>query len=463
MIRRVTSFWFLSLSFLLFFRSGIALRISGIFDERCYFSWLEFLLNINTKGCESSSHPLGIALLWFPFAFLGKGLAHFFHEDPESWMIAFTGLSGFVFWGLSLSALARICDKIANETQDPLFKKWLQSDWIPPLLILQIPALFYAGSRSLMVHSGELFLALLLLWAILSANYWLSFFCFALLLVTRPIDFIFFLPLTIGFSKRILPLTLLCSIAFLYLIKVAFISGYHDTYLLPLLKNFTWRQVGSFLFRSDFGVVWTQPIWVLFIAHFLRRYRSLSSFCWSLGFCSLFAGLVTLLWPTHGSTFSFRYLIGTYPCLLVYFLLDAPNWSLTPFKLKALTGLMYFQSLWLQILLWVYRGPQSLWPWASLQFDGWAPPYSVISSWFSHFDTFIKMGNFSALGQLISAFQGTHLQFDWMGEGRNYALDGLLGKGVFFLSLFACGVWLVTSFILVLNIKRRMNVSHQRF
>jgi hypothetical protein len=73
------------------------------------------------------------------------------------------------------------------------------------------------------------------------------------------------------------------------------------------------------------------------------------------------------------------------------------------------------------------------------------------------------MGNFSALGQLISAFQGTHLQFDWMGEGRNYALDGLLGKGVFFLSLFACGVWLVTSFILVLNIKRRMNVSYQRF
>jgi len=464
MIRHIKLTWFFSLSFLLFFRSGIALRLSGVFDERCYFSWLELLMNMNLAGCESSSHPPGIALLWFPFALLGKGFAYFLQEEPENWIIAFTGLSGFLFWGLSLTILARICEKIANQTQDPLLKKWLQNDWIPPLLILQIPALFYAGTRSLMAHSGELFLALALLWAILSARYFWSLFLFFLLLVTRPIDFIFLLPLAMGFSKETnparekgkWPLALICSGAVLYLIKVAIVSGYHHTYLLPLLKNFSWRQVGSFLFRSDFGLFWTQPIWVLFVARFLNRYRRLSPFCWSLGFCSLFAGLTTLLWPTHGSTFSFRYLIGTYPCLLVYFFLDAPHWSLNALKLKVLTGLMCFQAVWLQILLWVYRGPETLWPWPSPQCEGWMPPYSVIKLWFSHFDLFLNMGTFSAMGQIISTFLGKSLQFGWMDEARDYALDGNLGRVVFLVMIFSLGVWFLTSIILLSHGRRRL-------
>lgn len=416
---------FSSFLFFIFFRFGIALRLSGNFDERCYLSWVEKLVGVIQTGCTESAHPPGIAVIWFPAALLGKMIAEFTRESAEAWIAALCGLQSFFHWVATLFLLKSMLRK----TQSAL------SDRLAILLVLTVPVLFFSATRSLLVHSAELLLCTLIVDQLLKHHLLMALLNGLLLCLVRPSDFPYLFPIWAAFYqtkpfKKMLPLmNIFLLVTTLGVGYIALLKGHHSTYLIFLLKNFDWYQFVLIFLRTDFGIVWTQPVligWAIFLFR-KRKQLDLVGQQAAASACILF--FIALIWPTHGSSFGYRYLIGVYPLALLTLLKLDFNMD-TLWNSIGLRLLFFYQAIWLLLLYWVAPASAGLWPWRDVNYQGIFPPYGVILKWLQSFGEFISLSKFSPLGYWLARGRGETVTFTLMDQTLDYALPG--GIGIFF-------------------------------
>ena len=437
-------FWISSFVFLFLFRFGIALRLSGTFDERCYLSWAEKLVGANAIGCSGSSHPPGIAIVWLPAAFLGRILAAFFGESSENWIAALCGLQSLFLWMASLFLMREALQRKAGP----------QSDLISILLILSVPVLFFSATRTLLVHSAEFFLGTLVLYCLFKGWVIASVFSTVLLCTVRPSDFPYLFPLMIGLSedkrtKKAFYFIVFFLIFFsLILGYIGFIKSYHSTHLPFLLKNFDWYNALLIFFRTDFGIVWTQPLLLAWILYIFKNKRGLDGQSQQAIAAIGILFFIALIWPTHGSSFGYRYLIGVYP--LVFFTLLKMDFNFTRvLNSLSLRFLVLYQVVWLTLLYWVAPASANLWPWKDLNYRGLAPPYGVVFSWFQNLPEFLGLIQFTPFGYWLFKIQGKSVTFQLMGQQMDYGLSGYLGLVFHGFTLLFLMLFLLSSYFLI--------------
>lgn len=451
----VILFFWASVFFLLFFRPGIALRITGDFDESCYIQQTAKFLNVSPDGCVGKDHLPGVSLVWLPFAFLGKVLAAFLGQAPMDWIAAFCGLASFLFWLGSLKILFEL-----NKMTHP------HSPARAFLILLNIPVLYFAFARNLMAHSAELFLALLFLLLLLREKLLGAGIAMILLLATRINNvgiLLFYLAYIWENPKKNLSsrlrnfLPVLALLFATFFVTTAFLyfgmwKGYHGTFLIPLILDWEFENFLWILFRSDHGIVWNQPAWsFLFFFSFLyvRKFSALqlSAFFWML-----LSFLIASFWPTYGSSFGYRYLIGAYaPAIYLFF--NGPWEKSLLFRWIALF-LMGSGALWGIHLYWTSTAPPPLWPWQDPFYKGLAPPYSQALNWFKYPREMWAMGKFSALGEFISTLQNKEVFLNFKGEKIAYFFEGPLRSFIRLLN-FSAGLTLIFSVFFILKKKSR--------
>lgn len=437
--------WAASFIFLFFFRFGIALRLSGNFDERCYLSWVEKWVGTDPAGCVGSSHPPGIALLWLPAAFIGKTFGGIFGEPLEEWIAAFCGLQSFLFWVASLFIIHKTI-AITGRTCPQR---------VTLLLVFSVPVLFFAATRNLLVHSAELFLGLLIVNQLFKDRCLTALVLICLLCFVRPSDFPYFFPLMATFSpkKEIRKLFVGLSLVFLGIFStaiayIAIVKGYHSTNLIYLLKNFDWYSLALIFFRTDFGIFWTQPLLLVWVIYLFRRREALDPISKQALAASFFLFFIALIWPTHGSSFGYRYLIGVYPLALLTLLkLDCDFTKI--WKSVTLRLLFSYQAAWLLLLFWVVPASETLWPWKDVNYKGLAPPFGILGSWLSNLPEFLSLSKFSPAGFWWVKLQGKGVTFGLLGQQTDYGLSGALGVFFSILSLLVLFLFLFSSYLLL--------------
>lgn len=420
-------FLFVCVSFLLFFRPGIALRLLGSFDERCYMGWIYWLVGTASDGCEGKSHWGGIALLWLPFGLVGALIASAYQESTEAWIVMLVGLSSFLYWAVSLFLIEQILDHYRAKSSNRL----LQRFYLSPLLLLNIPVLYYATTRPLLVHAPECMLALLSVLMLLKKRLMYFFLCATLLTLTRLNDapiFLMALGYTLDQKKRVQSefrygLAFCIAVFFGAVFYIGTVRGYNGVSLVQLLQSFTLSRFLQFFLRSDWGVVWTQPWW--FFSLCLGTYWAVRQpkAEWIMGAYAwiLFEFLICILWGTHGSSYGFRYLIGSYAAALV---LCLEWWKASPRDLnRPILGVLCIGSFWNTLLNWIY--PTLEWPWPKPNYEGLIPPYAHLWTLVTHANKVAHLFAYSLMSDLLRflGLQGK-IQYTIAGKAVNYGFSG---------------------------------------
>lgn len=420
------------LLFLLFFRTGIALRVSGPFDEACYLAMAEHFIGLKSLGCEGKSHFPGIAFLWIPAAILGRGVAFLLKTSPHEWIAAFCGLSSFLFWVGTW--------RIIKE----LFKSFKISapPWIPFIVLLNIPVFYYAFARNLLAHSGEVFIAFLYLLTLIRRKLVISIFLLLLLFLIRPNNwgaFLFMLPQinrafqSADFKERkralVMGTVLLLVVVLIFSIFIRFglFTGYHGTFLIPTLLDWQPRSLIEFFFRTDHGVFWNQFVWTLVVVVSLFRFKVLSdsqvaALFWIMGSVSS-----AIFWPTYGSSFGYRYILGAYaPALFMCLEFLSLRRPLGHQAKKLITLALSVGAFWSLNLYWVSTAPPPLWPWTDPFLTQLTPPYGILSHWMNHTESMLKMLSFSSIWQIVQWFSGKEVLLNFDGARLPYFFEGTL-------------------------------------
>ena len=431
----------ISLLFLLFFRTGIALRLSGPFDEACYLSRAEQWVGLASQGCEGKSHFPGIAILWIPAAFVGRVVAFFLGANPSDWIAAFCGLSSFLFWIGTWKIIKA------------LFKHFKISvpSWVPFGVLLNIPVLYYAFARALLAHSGEVFIAFLYVLMVIRKRLWSSLFLLLLLFLIRPNNwgaFLFLVPqLVSGFHSThlkerqnswILGVGLVLWV-FLFLavfIRFGLFTGYHGTFLIPVLMDWQPRSLLEFFFRTDHGVFWNQFLWVGVFVFSIIRFNVLNDLEVAALFWMMSSALSAIFWPTYGSSFGYRYILGAYaPALFICLNFWSSKKTFGPPLKKLMSFVLLLGAFWSLNLYWISTAPPPLWPWTDPFLTQLSPPYSVLTHWFTHTQSLVKMISFSSIWQMVQWFSGKEIFLNFSGTKLPYFFEGDLKKFTLFLTV----------------------------
>lgn len=441
-----------SLFFLFFFRSGIALRLSGDFDEQCYLAKVEKLVRADTPGCADKSHFPGIALLWFPGAGLGRIIALILKEPTQPWVAAFSGFSSFFFWCLTAFLIQKIILHYypsSKQVKESFLFGFLGMSF---LLLLNIPSFYFSFARNLMAHSGEVFLSFLFLYFTIKNKPLHAGIALVFLILTRPNNLgagMVYLT-AFGMQRR----TFFFWTKWLGLLSVlmlvgyfGFYKGYNETYLIPSLVHWDIDRLALFFFRTDLGILWNQTLWALVFLLAFFRLSKLSPFQESLLSWMTFSALFTLFWPTAGSSFGYRYLIGSHAASLFLFL----EFSLVyrSFFLRFRKGigfLLALTSLWGINLYWSSTAPPPFWPWQDPFLKTMSPPFWILENWWLRTSDMLRLIQFSSLGQILCllgapepylTFKGEQIPYFFEGPLKTFSLSlTFLVLGVLFFSMF---------------------------
>jgi hypothetical protein len=442
-----------SLFFLVFFRSGIGLRLSGDFDEQCYLAMAEKLVGANSSGCMEKSHFPGIAFLWFPAAALGRLVAWLLNETPHDWIAAFCGFCSFLFWCLTVLLFQKIIihyDRPDKKRGDNPFNFGFLS--LSFILILNVPSFYYSYARTLMAHSGEVFLSFLFLYLTIRKKALYSGLALVFLILTRPNNlgavFVYFS--AFGTQREFLFKYLRWLSLMSVLILVAyfgFYKGYHGTYLIPSLIKWDLNRLVLFFFRTDLGIVWNQSLWTLVLLGAFFKLAKLNSFQESLLSWMTTSILFTLFWPTAGSSFGYRYLLGSHAAALLLFLeLSVVYQSFFLKFKKAIGAFLALGALWAINQYWSSTAPPPFWPWQDPFLKTLTPPFWIVENWWLRFPDMLRLFQFSSVWQILClfgapepylTFKGEHVPYFFEGSHKIFSLGlSLLALSCLFLSLF---------------------------
>lgn len=413
-----------ALLFLFFFRPGIALRMNGVFDEPCYLAWTRWLMGDFAASCEGKQHFGGIALLWLPFALLAKGFSISTQTSIEESLVFFIGLSSFFYLGLSTFFLYLTMSKVFEKKSMSLTKNM---ESFPFLFICSGPVIYYATVRTLLPHAGELFLSSLLVYFGVGGKSFAAAGTAILLCLTRPQNIGCWAYVATLAGLRPVHKRTILAVGLIFLLVLSLwwgYFGYHQTYLLPSLLQVSFHKFVLFLLQVDFGVLWTQSIWILafFYVLFLKHPTPNQTGLW---IWMLVSALACIIWPTNGSSFGFRYLIGSYAAawmLLLGLVAKAQT-------RKIIGGILTLTAVWNLALVWVFPAPVPLWPWPrpAASSIGW--PFFVLKSWLENTGGFLSMLKFSSWGMLCEQFSAcSSTEFRFMNQQIPYHLSGRLEK-----------------------------------
>jgi hypothetical protein len=413
-----------ALLFLFFFRPGIALRMNGVFDEPCYLAWTKWFMGEFSATCEGKQHFGGIALLWLPFALIGKGFAALTKTPLEESIVFFIGISSFLYLCLSGYFLSLSLKKFLEDQQTRFSKKM---DPLPFLLICSSPVVYYATVRTLLPHAGELFLSsLLVFFGLRGKSYGAAVVAF-LLCLTRPQNLGCWAYVATLSELRPTQKKMFRGLGIILFILLSYwwcYFGYHQTYFLPTVLRVSFRDLALFLLQIDFGILWTQTTWFFAFLYvlFLKKptQNQIGLWVWLL-----ISGLTCIIWPTNGSSYGFRYLIGSYAAvwLLLLELLSRD-------KLRKFFGVfLSLTAIWNLALVWVFPAPAPLWPFVRPQEKIIGIPSLVWSSLTQNVQAVVSMFKFSALAQACRQLGFCEeMQMSMSGQTVNYRLEGNLEK-----------------------------------
>lgn len=424
------------------------MRVGGDFDDRSYLCAAQKWVGVFSENCPQTSHFSGVAVSWFPALGLARFFSFFTEDSFEAWAGFWVGLSSFLFWVLSLFLIDQIIRLYPpkKEATNPA-GLFISSPIFPALFLLNIPILYFATTRTFMVHTPELFWSLLFVYDLKKSNWKRGLLALGVLLATRPgnLGAVFLIPAFLESSPLRQKISKLgWAICFLgigavsaWLLSKLMITGYNGTFLIPLILDFQWQSLRSFFFAEDFGLVWSQFVWLVGLFLWLRYFKRGSGIAAASGFWLYLSALATLFWPTRGSTFGYRYLIGSYAGVLLIFLETMPLWSLYLGNrtVRLAKILLVFGALWGSIQCWIYPAPKPYWPWEKPLHTQVGIPYGQLVNWIKQAPDLVKMNRFSQAGQLA---EKTRLispsQFTRQGGVRDYALSGTVGGVNLFVS-----------------------------
>lgn len=331
--------------FLLFFRARWAVR--GWWegnDDACYRAIALAWTGLTHGGCASDSYFPGIALVWAPAAALTRlTSAH----APEMGMAFWVGFQSFGLWAAS----AWLCYRIIRR-RFAIEERWV---WV---LLLNVPVLYYATARTSLPHAGEWFVALWMLDCLERQRLSFALLLGVLLTSIRFNDAPALLLVLAAalenkqWSRRQWgPLTM--GLAFLVGGTLAHLlfNGYNGHPLIKQVWEVGFANVGTVALGQDWGLVWHTPLWAVVAVAGVRGWQHLSG----VGRMGLvWMGTEFLLcatWPTNGSDFGYRYLIGSYVGALR---VGMELWPHLRF-VRAARALAITGALWLCLQTWVYR------------------------------------------------------------------------------------------------------------
>ena len=313
-VRWVSCLLFLDLAFLFWFRPFPILYQVGPIDAYCYMDQLLTYLNLPLVGCETKFHFPGAPMLWFPLAWIVEQLASLFGADPQRWVMAVVGYSGFLFWGLGVLILDRLFQKIR----------------LPLVLVLvfsvTVPILEWVFQSPRLSHASEFMVAAAALYFLFDRRYVLCLgFCFFLGAI-RLNDFPVIL-LLLGklldevddFSKPSLErkwlfgagvAAILFSVFGLYL---SVVKGYGGaSYLHLVLKEITPGVAFRYLFTWGEGFVFVHPAWFSVLVLGLWNLKHMT---WLSRFALVWMLLqltVAIGWDPDSMRLMSRYYVGSY-------------------------------------------------------------------------------------------------------------------------------------------------------
>lgn len=435
------------------------MRVSGDFDDRAYLCSAEKWVGVQSEQCPKTSHFSGIAVTWFPAMVLARLFAIFDSLSFESWAGFFVGITSFLCWMASLFLIPKIVMLYSKNWDESPLKTFCNHWLFSALFLLNIPVLYFATTRTFLVHSAEL------MWSLLFVYFWKkgkTTWCLIALVVTifcRPnnIGACFLIPVLfseikpLSMRKKMVYRTALFAsvIGFGFLLYEFIFHGYNGTYLLPALLDFNKRQFFSFFIRQDFGILWSQTLWLLGFLIWTFLFISGNDTQAAAGCWLFISGFLAILWPTHGSTFGYRYLIGSYGGVLILFLESAPKllskWSQKHFR--GLFILMGFLALWGVLQCWIYPAPKPYWPWDKPADANFGIPFGQIFNWIKSSPDLFKMNRFSEIGQLLETLNFIpRSDFTRQGSVNSYAIEGSIGTINFFVTLLVVGFLMVVIF-----------------
>lgn len=318
------------LIFLLFFRARWAFTVVNDGDEFFYMQWLRVFLGLDdasSPAVAENFYSAGASMIWLPAGLIGVLWSKVTSLDVDRCVWVMVSFYSSLLWGVGLYLMVCIAQELSLiQVSENRFKRVGKT----VVLILNVPLLYYVTQRTLMSHSVEWVLALLvifltlrkkILWAVLAASF---------LSITRYNDVpAILLPLAaastsedfLSYVRKKRGLNVLIGLFALavisYILWVCLIGGYDGHTFWELMRDFTWGSLGKFLYAADWGAVWLLPSWlmILFIGAWrLNSLSRLSKAAWLWMFSGFF---LCVIWRENGGDFGQRYLIGTYAAAVI--------------------------------------------------------------------------------------------------------------------------------------------------
>jgi len=377
--KRLRDFWHSDLAttlllafliFLLFFRARFAFMPNWNSDDGCYLQILSGWIGMFPAGCYDRPHfyAMGAPLLWLPAALPASLLSYLGPWTMEDWVVPAVSLWSFCLWSIALIFLQKTL-----ASRETLFVLgWRSSPRAALLLILCIPALYYATMRNIFSHSAEIACAMATLYFTQKRSWVPAMVSSALLILTRYNDapVVLFLGGALldhgdakGFLKhRRLILSVLAASCLGFLGLAAF-YGFQNYTLLHLIRDLSWESTLNTFLGLDFGLLYTAP-WLLgaLFLGFLRiphlSWRGRGALAWVT-----LELLLVIGWNGNGGEFGYRYLIGCYAAAIALWLeVLELKWPRTPLKRLSTQGvqsafriLTVFNAVCLTYILITYK------------------------------------------------------------------------------------------------------------
>lgn len=295
-------------------------------DEGCYMQQLGYYLNI--EGDHVCGNPAfraaGVTLVWLPFAFIGKYLAHLESQNVTEYILSLVSFGTVLFWAATFYFVKRIVSDGQRRWRDYLFVLFI---------LLNVPSFYYVFTRPFMPHAAEAMFAFGFIF-FLKQNKPLQSLLFAILLtVTRYNDAPVFLMLfawiyenrknTQGYSidRRVLLITKFVLVLALAMTGwIAFVRGYDSYTVFDLLADTKWKGFYDFFISSNWGVLWSGTWWLAAFLFGFFHIKKLSLTGRAALVWMLLEAILCIGWGGNGNSYGYRYLVGSYAGALVIWL-----------------------------------------------------------------------------------------------------------------------------------------------
>ena len=287
------------------------------------------------------------------------------------------GLMSYVYWGATLFLLNETLN-LTHGSPAPNFSFTNFRSWLPVILILNIPVLYYGTHRTTLVHTPEIFFAFLIVWFLVKnmPNRALGA---SLLLTALRVNDAPSIIFAIAARKQLSRLPkILISILILIGLFALSQRGYNGIHFKDFV--FRYREKYNFgygpLFTGAWGLFYTGPLWLLAFYGGIHRLRFDPSMIGAV-FWLLAEYAIIVVWWGQGSDFGYRYLIGSYGAAFWVFIQDSQKTELL--KNWGFRILSVIAALWMSWLTWIYKERPEFTPYP-IRNNGWTHPRLQLNS-----------------------------------------------------------------------------------